>query len=325
MRSLLTIEAARAAIEALPLPRGAGNDLRELGRKAAQQAASLLDRGGAGAYSAAAAQIAARGPGALDEETLLALQTAVDGSGARGYRTSTNFVYNQDHTELVYVPPEAEGAPELSRQLLDWLADAWEVLPAPVLAGICWQEVQLIQPFQSGNGGVARLAAAVVLWRKGYGLGGYAAVETELARDPAAYEMAARSAHTGVYSNPTDFTEWLEYYTAALGAAARQAHAEVSARFEAAHRPVIEGAPPAPVVLRDRQRRALTFMNTQGAIRSGEYQKLVSIVPDTARRDFDEMMDKGLIEVRGVGRGTHYVLTSLGVQEAGRQAEGNAS
>jgi DeoR/GlpR family transcriptional regulator of sugar metabolism len=63
----------------------------------------------------------------------------------------------------------------------------------------------------------------------------------------------------------------------------------------------------------------LQYIRENGAIRSGEYQRLASIVPDTARRDFDELMGKGLIEVRGVGRGTHYVLTTRGVDEAERR------
>jgi predicted HTH transcriptional regulator len=77
-------------------------------------------------------------------------------------------------------------------------------------------------------------------------------------------------------------------------------------------------------VLRPRQTKALEYMRGNGAIRSGEYQKLVGIVPDTARRDFDELIDKGLIEVRGVGRGTHYVLTAAGMQEASRRGSEHA-
>lgn len=179
----------------------------------------------------------------------------------------------------------------------------------------------MIQPFEHANGSLARLAGELVLLRKGYGFGGYVAVGPELIKRVERYEEATRSTHSGVYSRPADFTSWLEFYGDVLDVAASQARDEALARFEAAHRPSLEGAPQAPVILRDRHRQALDYIRKNGAIRSGEYQRLAGIVPDTARRDFDELIDKGLIAVQGTGRGTHYVLTQRGSEEAEKRSK----
>ena len=319
--SLLRVERARAVIDVLPLAHSTMNDLRETARRAMTQAARNLDRESAGNYTNALSQWASKSDDCPDAELLQALNQALVGRSSSGYRTSDSLIYNQSRTELVYVPPESGQVPALLADLLDWLSGAWATLPAVVLAGICQQELLLIRPFERGNGPLARLAADVVLWRKGCSLCGYALAETELARDPVAYEYATQATHAGAYSNPSDFTSWLEFYANVLAVAAGDMAVQVQARFEAAHRPKIEGVVAEPMLLRDRQRMAIEYLRAHGAIRSGEYQKLAHIVPDTARRDFDELMDKGLIEVRGVGRGTHYVLTSLGMLEAERKKE----
>jgi Fic family protein len=299
------------------LSRSASNELRETARRALAQAGQALE-GQPSNYGNALAQQAARSNEAPDEPLLGGLVAAL--GGPAGYRTSGNLVYKQSRSDLLELAHEAERVPERVADLVVWLARAWEQLPALILAGIAQQELLLIRPFERSNPAAARLLGDVVLWRKGYGFGGFGFVATELAAKVDDYERATESTHSGVYSNPADFSTWLEFYAGRVAAAATHARDEAQARFDAASRPTLEsGAPAPPHVLRPRQLKGLEFMRANGAIRSGEYQKLVGIVPDTARRDFDELIDKGLIEVRGVGRGTHYVLTPAGMQEANRR------
>ena len=51
-------------------------------------------------------------------------------------------------------------------------------------------------------------------------------------------------------------------------------------------------------------------MKTQGQIANRDYRELFDVVRDTAHRDLIDLLDKGLVEKRGVGRGTCYVLTA---------------
>ena len=320
VESLMRIEAAKAAIEVLPLPRGASNELREQARRAQISGAQQLDPEISGGYGATLASLAAKATSYPDEDVLFGLHEALTGTASDDYRATSSLVYNQARTDLIYVPPEAPEIPGLMDDLLNWLEESWDELPAIVVAGIYQQELIMIQPFGTNNGSLARLAGELVLLRKGYGFGGFVALNPELVKRLDWYEQATRSAHSGVYSNQQDFTSWLEFYAEVVDTAVGRARDDVVARFEAANRPAIDGTPEAPVVLRDRHLKALDFMRQNGAIRSGEYQKLTGIVPDTARRDFDELMDKGLIAVRGVGRGTHYVLTQRGSEEAEKRS-----
>ncbi|HLY64043.1 MAG TPA: Fic family protein [Chloroflexota bacterium] len=308
-------ENARAAIAALPLPNGVSRELRDAAHKARLEAAKRL--GGSDALNYAAGLACAGKAGACpDEQTIKELHRALGKDRPDSYRRSSTLIYNPAHTDLIYVPPEAAEVPRLMEDLLAWLSDSWEELPGIVLAGILLQALLLIQPFEGDNGHLARLAAETALLRKDYSFGGYAAPESEFAGHEEQYDQASQSTHTGVYSSQEDFTGWLEFFSGAVARAAVQAREQIQRRLEASQRPSDQTLPGSPAVLRERQVKALLHIHQQGAIRSGEYQRLAGIVPDTARRDFDELMGKGLIAVRGVGRGTHYVLTQRGAEEA---------
>lgn len=322
VRNLLRVETARAAVDVLPLPEATARDLRATVQQALLEAVRRLDEQPPSGISGALGQIRAKASESLDEGTIQSLAATLVGRGNVAYRGNAKMLYNPSRTELIYIPPEAAEVPRLIADLVDWLAGAWDILPAVVLAGITQQELLLIQPFEQHNNPLAWLAGHAVLTRKGYGFGGFATVEAEMAEHSEAYEHASRSSHAGVHSTQADFTIWLEYFSAQVAAAADRARDEVLVRSKPAELQMSATAPNLPVVLRDRHLKALQYMRENGAIRSGEYQGLAGIVPDTARRDFDELMGKGLIEVRGVGRGTHYVLTQRGMDEAERRRPG---
>jgi hypothetical protein len=318
VENLLLTEGARAAIDLLRLSDADSRELRGEARKMQLDASKHLDGQPAHGYPSALTQAGAASRAAPDEKTMLSLAGALLGGGSAAYRSTSKMLYNAARTELIYLPPETHEVPTLVRDLLDWLAESWESRPGVISAGAVHQELLLIQPFDEYNDAFARLAGQMVLTRRGYGLGGYSAPDIAIARHPDDYQATSRTSHSGVHSSQADFTAWLEYYSGQVAEAAAQAREAVLSRSKpttAAQAVTSE----LPVILRDRQLRAMLHIRENGAIRSGEYQRLVGIVPDTARRDFDELMDKGLIEVRGVGRGTHYVLTRSGVEEVQRR------
>jgi len=60
--------------------------------------------------------------------------------------------------------------------------------------------------------------------------------------------------------------------------------------------------------LNDRQIAGLKILKVERKITTMEYQKLVGCSRRTAARDLDELLDKGVIARKGVGRGAHYVM-----------------
>jgi ATP-dependent DNA helicase RecG len=61
-------------------------------------------------------------------------------------------------------------------------------------------------------------------------------------------------------------------------------------------------------LLNDRQKGILKYLLEHGRIASEECTKHFSITRDTANRDFKKLIKEGLIEKRGRGRATYYVL-----------------
>jgi Fic family protein len=244
------------------------------------------------------------------EDTLLELA----GRQQTSYRHGSALIFNQARTDIIYVPPDADEVPDLMAELVEWLDEAWETVPSVIIAGVLEEELLLLQPFEHDNGTLARHAGDMVLARKGFGA---IAVQAEIGKDPQSYVEASHSSHRGAFSEDADISRWLEYYASVVASAAE--HVRVDAKPVAPARNGDSELYAAPLILRDRQLQALRYIRDNGAIRSGEYQRLAGIVPDTARRDFDDLMAKGLVEVRGVGRATHYLLTARGAGEAERR------
>jgi ATP-dependent DNA helicase RecG len=61
-------------------------------------------------------------------------------------------------------------------------------------------------------------------------------------------------------------------------------------------------------LLNDRQKGILKYLLEHRRIASEECTKYFNITRDTANRDFKKLIEEGLIEKRGTGRATHYVL-----------------
>lgn len=61
-------------------------------------------------------------------------------------------------------------------------------------------------------------------------------------------------------------------------------------------------------LLNDRQKGILRYLLEHGRIASEECTKYFNITRDTANRDFKKLIKEGLIEKRGSGRATYYVL-----------------
>lgn len=60
--------------------------------------------------------------------------------------------------------------------------------------------------------------------------------------------------------------------------------------------------------LNDRQKSILAEVVTSGSVTTGWCKKQFGVVQDTAVRDLKELVELELIEARGAGRGSHYVL-----------------
>jgi predicted HTH transcriptional regulator len=60
--------------------------------------------------------------------------------------------------------------------------------------------------------------------------------------------------------------------------------------------------------LNERQEQAIRYLKVNRKMTNADYQRAVHCPPRTATRDLNVMVEKGIIDLRGKGRGAHYVL-----------------
>jgi predicted HTH transcriptional regulator len=60
--------------------------------------------------------------------------------------------------------------------------------------------------------------------------------------------------------------------------------------------------------LNPRQRKAISFLKVNHRITNADYQKLTGAIRKTAARDLDDLIQKDLLQRKGTGRSTHYLI-----------------
>lgn len=64
--------------------------------------------------------------------------------------------------------------------------------------------------------------------------------------------------------------------------------------------------------LSKRQIKAVMYVKKKGKITNKEYREITGLSDEGARIDLNDLVEKGVFELKGRGRGTHYVRKSLG-------------
>ena len=64
----------------------------------------------------------------------------------------------------------------------------------------------------------------------------------------------------------------------------------------------------AAMELNDRQKEAIIYLKVHQQMANVDYQRVAKSPPRTATRDLNLLVGRGIVELRGKGRGAHYVL-----------------
>jgi hypothetical protein len=189
---------------------------------------------------------------------------------------------------VLYHAAEPDTLPALLDGLAAWLGTGSAALPAVVVAGVVQERLVEWQPYEAGNGRVARAASRVVLRTRGADRLGAAVPERALAADPAGYyaEVAATIRRGG------DLALWLERYgeAAADGLEAAADAAAPRARPE-----------PPPRAL------ALAQALAPGeAVTLAEYAGRADVHREQARADLDALVAAALLRREPRTRGLRF-------------------
>jgi cell filamentation protein, protein adenylyltransferase len=213
------------------------------------------------------------------------------------YRDGQNVIRDSQSRRIVYIPPEATDVPRLMKALVTWLASSGkEGLPCPIRAGIAHYQFATIHPYYDGNGRTARLLTTLVLHLGGYGLKGLYSLEEYYARELGGYYDALSVGPSHNYYSgraEADITSWVEYFCE--GVADSFEKVQLSARNAA-----VTGQRGQSGMLRQldpRQRKALELFRDSAAITSGHLVGLFGISQRTARNLLAAWVESGFIAV----------------------------
>jgi len=204
--------------------------------------------------------------------------------------------------EVRFRPPDWEDVPDLVAELVAWLNSPQAEDLMPILhAGVAHYECVRIHPFVDGNGRTARALATLILYRRGFDTRRFFALEEYYNVDRASYYDALATA-----DQSGDLTEWLEYFVQGIAVEMVRLERRITALQE-----IVRAAPgeeASALGLNPRQIRALELLLGEPRLTTALYTEWNRVSRATAQRDLADLVARGLLEQRGIGRGTHYVL-----------------
>ena len=274
VKALTRIEAARSAIDLLPLPpdqvlllrqqarqratrnstaiEGNTLNIREVGRVVAHPERTKTDmeqevRNYWRALDWIEEQLEGNRP--LTEEFIRELHAIiiVRGHGRRGVRSDYRLgecpVVDSVTGSIDYGPPEPKDLPSLMKDMVQWINSPVALaIPAPLRAGLLAHRFVSIHPFSDGNGRMARALATTELWRAGYDMRGYLSLEEYYTANLNSYyqnlQMGLPVNYYEGRHNP-DHTQWLEFFA---GTMAEAGHS-LQKKAEALHPANLRSAP----------------------------------------------------------------------------------
>jgi len=200
--------------------------------------------------------------------------------------------------QIVYLPPDTNLVKDLIADLVSYVIDNSQKIDPLILAGILHKQMVIIHPFMDGNGRTTRLITKVSLAKMGLNTFKLFSFENYYNQNVTKYFQTV--GEYGDYNElveTIDFTHWLEYFTAG----------QIDELLRVSKLLPTLGNTPA-TKLEPHHTKMLEYIKGNGFINDRSYAGLTDRAKATRTLDFVKLMELGLIERKGGGRSTYYVL-----------------
>jgi Fic family protein len=200
--------------------------------------------------------------------------------------------------QVVYLPPDVKDVGSLMENLIEFINNHRGKIDALILAGLFHKQMVIIHPFMDGNGRTTRLVTKALLAAMGLNTFNLFSFENYYNKNVTKYFQTV-----GEFGNyyelieKIDFTNWLEYFTEGIIDELLRVGKLL---------PKIAINP--ETQLRVYHLKILEFIQKKGFINDSDYAKQTSRAKATRALDFQKLIELGLIERKGKGRATYYVL-----------------
>lgn len=232
----------------------------------------------------------------------------VDERKSGKYRETQVVLKNSVTGEVSFRPPSYLDVPSLMDGFLDWLNSDNGKLEHPIIrAGVAHYVLAAVHPFVEGNGRTARAFATLVLFKEGYDIKRFFALEEYFDSHAEEYfgSLMEVSNQSPLLSQ-RDLTPWLVTFTRALAielTRIKEKIRELSVDVQIKKR---QGK---QVSLSERQMKMVEYLGTHGEITMKEARSVLTMVSeDTILRDLKDLIDKEVIAKKGSTKAAKYVL-----------------
>ena len=204
---------------------------------------------------------------------------------------------------LHYQAPSSERVEAEMRAFLDWFEGSAVSIDPVIKAGVAHLWFVTIHPFEDGNGRIARAVADLALARSEQSAQRFYSMSAQIRVERTAYYDTLEATQKG----GIDVTAWLEWFLGCLdrafdGADTIVASVLLKARFWEAH---------SGDQLNQRQRAILNRLldGFEGKLTTSKWAKIAKCSQDTALRDIDDLLERGILTKDAAGgRSTSYSL-----------------
>ncbi len=204
------------------------------------------------------------------------------------------------HLRVHYEAPTAQRLESEMRTFLSWFESVTVADPV-IKAAVAHLWFVTIHPFDDGNGRIARAVTDLALARSERTAQRFYSMSAQIRAERQAYYDILE----GTQKGDLDVTGWLRWFLGCLERAFDRAETILAAVLEKAHfwRAHSEDD------LNERQRKILNrFLDGfEGKLTSSKWAKLAKCSQDTALRDIDDLLERGLLKKDAAGgRSTSY-------------------
>lgn len=206
--------------------------------------------------------------------------------------------------KIHYQAPPSSDVPDMMEDLLQWIEEKNEIDPL-IKAAVAHLWFVSIHPFDDGNGRLCRTITEMLLARADKTTQRYYSMSSEILKHRNNYYDNLEKTQKG----ELDITEWIVWFLQTLKAALTLS----LSKTESVIRKVGFWDKHKNTSLNERQRKVLNMMldGFEGKLNSSKWYKINHCSQDTATRDINDLIDKGILrKTDEKGRSTNYELCS---------------
>lgn len=250
----------------------------------------------------------------LTDERLFGWHAALFPTGRSGMYKIKTAAWRDDAIQVTSGPMgkekihfEAPTADRVSTEIevfLNWFNTSQDLDPV-LKAAFAHLWFVTIHPFEDGNGRITRAITDVQLARADQNKQRFYSMSAQIQADRNTYYEILENTQKG----DLNITSWLHWFLHCLLAAMKQTDETISltlkrAQFWEIHR---------TTNFNSRQQKILQLLldNFFGKLTVSKYAKITKVSTDTALRDLQDLMAKGIMIQEGAGRSTSYKLFEL--------------